>query len=382
VTTVIDCDQHLFESRALWRDHIDPAMRASALRIEDDDSGYAWLCWGDQRLGLADVQVPGQTTELGRHRERQRRGLPSTYRYDDALPVDYWEPGARARRLGTLGVDAAVLFPNFGLLWERRLSASLPALTANMSAWNRWCGSVVADGQRRLHPVAHLTLRDPEWLDAELARLARDGVRLGMIAPATVDGRPLSHPDHDPLWSAFVEHGITPVFHVADQPRVFEDAWYTDPDDSFVPTVESVFLWTPVALAVTDLIANGVLDRHPDLHLGIIELSAIWVPMYLLMLDGAIEFTTRLNGRSLCELELRPSEYFRRQVRVAAFSYEDPSRLRVRSDSLYMCCSDYPHSEGTSSPLDDYRVRGAEPAHDSGLFHDNVAMLLGETSTT
>ncbi len=52
-----------------------------------------------------------------------------------------------------------------------------------------------------------------------------------MIAPAAVDGRPLSHPDHERLWSAFVEHGVTPVFHVADQPRVFDDAFYTDPDD-------------------------------------------------------------------------------------------------------------------------------------------------------
>ena len=41
-----------------------------------------------------------------------------------------------------MGLDGAVVFPNFGLLWERRLSESLPALTANMAAWNRWCASV------------------------------------------------------------------------------------------------------------------------------------------------------------------------------------------------------------------------------------------------
>ncbi len=60
-----------------------------------------------------------------------------------------------------MGLDEAVVFPNFGLLWERRLSESLPALTANMAAWNRWCATVVTDGEGRLHPVAHLTLRDP-----------------------------------------------------------------------------------------------------------------------------------------------------------------------------------------------------------------------------
>ena len=378
MTAVIDCDQHLYESRTVWADHIDPGMRDQALRIEDDDLGYAWVRWGEQPLEIADVQHPGETTVLGDQRRHRREGAPAPYRYDDALPDDYWEPTARLGRLDALGLDAAVLFPNFGLLWERRLSGSLTALTANMSAWNRWCGSVVRAGRGRLHPVAHLTLRDPAWLEAELAQLAAAGVRLGMIAPATVNGRPLSHPDHDRLWSAFVEHGITPVFHVADQPRVFEDAWYTEPDDAFVPTVESVFLWTPPALAVTDLIVNGVLDRHPDLRLGIIELSAIWVPMYLLMLDGAVEFTSRLNGQPVAPLSMKPSEYFRRQVRVAAFSYERPSRLRKQAGGLFMCCSDFPHSEGTATPIADYAAIGEGPDEDPTLFHDNIAFLLRE----
>jgi predicted TIM-barrel fold metal-dependent hydrolase len=376
MTAVIDCDEHLYESRTLWVDHIDPRWSDEALRIEDDDLGYAWVTWRGTRLGMADVQHPGSTAVLGQERLRQRQGQPASYCYDEALPADYWEPAARVRRLDELGLDAAILFPNFGLLWERRLSTSLPALTANMSAWNRWCASVVADGGRRLNPVAHLTLRDPEWLDRELEALGRAGVRLGMIAPATVDGRPLSHPDHERIWASFVEHGVTPVFHVADQPRVFEDAWYTDPDDAFVPTLESVFLWTPPALAATDLIVNGVFARHPELRLGIIELSAIWVPMYLLMLDGAVRFTTALNGQPLYELDGPPSEYFRRHVRVAAFSYERPGRLRDRSDSIYMCCSDYPHSEGTATPLEDYRAVGVEPERDEGLFHDNAAFLL------
>ena len=107
-----------------------------------------------------------------------------------------------------------------------------------------------------------------------------------MIAPAAVDGRPLSHPDHDRLWAAFVDHGVTPVFHVADQPRVLDDAFFTDPDDSFVPVLESIFLWVPPAIAITDLIVNGTLARHPGLRIGIVELSSIWVPQYLLMLDG------------------------------------------------------------------------------------------------
>ncbi|HZT66609.1 MAG TPA: amidohydrolase family protein [Acidimicrobiales bacterium] len=374
---IIDSDQHLYESRTLWSDYCDPTHAEEALRIEDDDRGFAWLTWRGGRVQMADVQLPGDPVAVGRHRRRWREGLGPEYRYDEALPDDYWEPGARAAKLAELGVDQAVVFPNFGLLWERPLSVSVPALTANMTAWNRWCGEVAATAGDALHPVAHLSLRQPEWLEAELDRLASAGVRLAMIAPAPVDGRPLSHPEHDRIWASFVAHGVTPVFHVADQPRVIDEALYTDPADSFVPVLESVFLWTPAALAVTDLIVNGAFERHPELRIGIVELSSIWVPQYLLMLDGAWDFTTTVNGKPLTELRRRPSEYFRRQVRVSSFSYEQPAALTAQSDDLYMCCSDYPHGEGTATPIADYARAGCEPGQPGGLFADNVATLLG-----
>jgi predicted TIM-barrel fold metal-dependent hydrolase len=327
---IIDSDQHLFEYRGLWEEHIDPDLR------------------------------------------------------DDALPRDYWDPRARAERLDGLGLDEAVLFPNYGLAWERTLNRSLPALLGNMGAWNRWCTTVVSEGGGRLHPVAHLSLRDLDWLDAQLRALEAGGVRLAMIAPALVDGRPLSHPDLDRAWAAFVEHGVTPLFHVADQPRPFDDAWYTDGEERGVPVLESVFLYMAAALACTDLIVNGVLARHPDLHVGIVELSAVWIPMYLMMLDGGTDFVRRLNGRSPTDLELAPSEYFRRQVRVSSFAYELPVNIarQLRGNDILMCCSDYPHSEGTADLLADYAAGGRfaiTPDVAPDFFGDNMALLLGRS---
>ena len=376
MTAIIDSDQHLYEPRGLWRDHADPGARDEAIRIEDDDLGYAWVMWREQRLGIADVQAPGETTELGERRNRRTRGEPAEYSYDEALPPDFWQPRARAERIRAMGLDAAVCFPNFGLLWERRVGASLPALLTNMGAWNRWCATVTSDGDGAIHPVAHVTLRDLEWLDAQLATLSSAGVRLAMMAPALVDGKPLSHPDLDRAWASFVTNGITPVFHVADQPRVFDDAWYTDDGDRFVNVLESVFLWTPAALALTDLIVNGVLERHDDLRMGVVELSAMWVPQFLMMLDGGYEFTAKLNGHVPAPLSMRPSQYFRRQVRISAFAYETPDRLERQAGDLFMACSDYPHSEGTATPLDDYRRAGSEPGGSTGLFNENAAFLL------
>ena len=36
---VIDSDQHLYETRTTWLDHIDPGHRDDALRITDDELG-------------------------------------------------------------------------------------------------------------------------------------------------------------------------------------------------------------------------------------------------------------------------------------------------------------------------------------------------------
>ena len=379
MTAVIDSDQHLYEYRGLWAEHIDPGLRDEAIRFRDDRLGHVHVVWRDRVLAVADVQQPGETDAIGERRRRERAGLPPLARYDEILPRDYWEPGARAERLAGLGVDEAIVFPNYGLVWERTLSADLAALRANMGAWNRWCEAVVADGRGRLHPVAHLTLRDVPWLETQLARLSAAGVRLAMVAPALVDGRPLSHPDLDRAWAAFAHHGVAPCFHVADQPKVFDEAWYTDRGELGVFALDAVFLYVPAALACTDLILNGVLERYPDLRLGIVELSAVWVPLFLMMLEGGTAFVRRLEGRSP-PLPLRPSDYFRRQVRVSSFAYEQPRQLErlLGGADLLMCCSDYPHSEGTARPLDDYAAGpcAVRPAEAPGLFHDNAAFLL------
>ncbi len=379
---VIDCDQHLFEPRGLWSDYADPSGRDKAIRMEDDALGHTHVVWNGRRIGLAHVTLPGDTEAVGRHLADVRDGRPARAHYDELVPPAYCEPAARLAVLDEMGLDAAVLFPNYGLGWEHVLRGDLEATRVNMGAWNRFALDVAAEGQGRLHPVAHLTLRDLPWLEAQLAALSAGGVRLAMVGPGLVDGRPLSHPALDRAWAAFVSHGISPVFHVANVERPFADAWYTDagdPEDRDDLVLSSVFLWTGAALGLADLTINGVLHRHPDLRIGIMELSAAWLPMFLMYLDGGIEFTSKLNGRARFDYAMKPSEYVRSHVRIAAFSYERPERLARRVGDLFMACSDWPHTEGSARPLEDYRKLGGEantPAAAPGLFGENLAWLL------
>src|SRR3990172_3768767 len=122
---VIDSDQHLFEYRGLWEEHVDPGLRHEAIRFEDDALGHVTLRWRGRVLGVADVSLPGETDAIGERRRRERGGPPPAARYDEILPRDYWDPTARLAKLSELGVDEAVLFPNYGLGIERTLPVEL-----------------------------------------------------------------------------------------------------------------------------------------------------------------------------------------------------------------------------------------------------------------
>jgi predicted TIM-barrel fold metal-dependent hydrolase len=375
----VDADQHIFEPRTMWRDHIDPAFRDTALAIEDDDLGYAWLTWQGRRLYLAEPQRPVDAKAIGQHRLRLGRGEPAETSYDESIPPTYTDATARVAALDDFGLDAAVLFPNFGLLWEEMLGNDLGALCANLTACNRWQAENAAAGRGRLYPVAHLTLRDAEWALEEIARIGSDGLRLAMVAPAPVDGKPLSQPDLAPIWRAFCDSGVTPVFHVGGFKGPLDPAWYQPDPEPVDRLLDSVFLNVAPSVALADLIINGTLEQFPDLRVGVVELTAAWVSAFLLMLDGSWDFYSLRHGAPYRALKMRPSDYFRRQVRVSALSYEDPATIigEVGDDTI-MFGSDWPHAEGIARPYDDYErvIRSLSDEARTKLLAGNIDFLL------
>ena len=133
--------------------------------------------------------------------------MPDAYRLSDA----------RLASLDEFGIDAAVLFPNYGLLWEQRLASDREAQRANARAYNRFMAARCQEGSRTASSAwrtCSCTTRPGRSRRSPVC--GRQGVRLAMIAPAPVDGKPLAHPDFDPVWAAFSDQGVAPVFHVSE----------------------------------------------------------------------------------------------------------------------------------------------------------------------
>lgn len=376
----IDVDQHLFETPTAWADHIDPKSRPDALSIENDERGWAWLTWRGAPLYVAEIQRPHHPEEVGENRLKMGRGETAPGCYEDLLPASYGGGTARVDALDRFGLDATVLFPNFGLIWEGLLAGDPVARRANMRAYNRWMVEVTTPGSGRLFGVAHVGIDDPGWLSEELARLSGDGIRLAMVAPAPVDGKPLSHPDFDPAWAAFCDHGIAPVFHVAGYESPINPAWHAGDPEPGDRLLDSVFLWMAPAIALANMIVHGTLEKFPELRVGVVELTAGWVPGFLLNLDGAFDFYASRHGGAFHPLGLRPSEYFYRQVRVAALPYEAPSYLVSKvGEDTFMIGSDWPHAEGVADPSAD-RARSVDRLGGRARVQalgGNAAWLLG-----
>jgi predicted TIM-barrel fold metal-dependent hydrolase len=376
----IDVDQHLFESRTTWSEHIEPAHRSDALSISDDEAGWPWLTWRGSRLTPLEVPIPERSTLIGQDRLRRLRGERAPASFEDLVPDSYHLAGARLSSLDEFGLDAAVMFPNYGLLWEQRLASDRAAQRANARAYNRFVAEVCGEGDGRLFGVAHLLLHDPRWAVEEITRVRAQGIRLAMVAPAPVDGKPLSHPDFDPVWAAFSDEGVAPVFHVSEFESPLHPAWRVGEQEDGEQLFDSIFLYLAPAVALANLILNGVLERFPRLRIGVVELTASWVPSFLLHIDGASDFYTQRHGEPFRALADRPSEYFLRQVRVASLPYEMPNRLVPKvGDDTFMIGSDWPHAEGVADPMAaaERAVAGLAGNARANILGANAAWLLG-----
>jgi predicted TIM-barrel fold metal-dependent hydrolase len=102
---------------------------------------------------------------------------------------------------------------------------------------------------------------------------------------------------------------------------------------------------------VGTMVLDGVLERHRDLRVGVIELGAGWVPAMLRRLDQIAEIWKK-SEPELAGLTRTPSEQITEQMAFTPYPFEDVAALINESNAdLYLFSSDYPHIEGGRNPL-------------------------------
>ena len=145
-------------------------------------------------------------------------------------------------------------------------------------------------------------------------------------------------------------------------------------------SVDYMGIPVPPAQTLATMIFDGVLEAFPNLHIGVIEQGAIWVPSWLRQMESAFEAFRRHEER-LQALSLSPSEYVHRQVRFTPYPTEDVGWIVDQAGAdLVLFSSDYPHVEGGRKPLERFEASLGDRSEEvrRQFYTDNFLFLMGQ----
>jgi predicted TIM-barrel fold metal-dependent hydrolase len=371
-----DADAHIVEPPDWLLPYADPDVRSWLEAYYDKE-------WAGHRKFLDDA--------LQKHADPE-------YRAKDAdeiwLRKNYWATGSflkedRSQALDLLGFQSQLIFNSSHMkeLHAAEHGDDLDFAYGLARAHNR---AVVdfCSVDRRLLPVGYVPLADFDRAEAMAAEALDMGCKALLIASACPKGHSPSHVGLDPVWAQAQEAGIPVVLHVGGggqllDPAFFENGLPPVPDfhggDGNFRSVDYMAICYPPMQTLAVMIIDGVLDRFPDLKLGAIELGASWVPGWMRNMDSAAD-AFRKNEERLQKLELKPSEYVLRQIRVTPYPHEDAGWIVENTgEEVCLFSSDYPHVEGGRNPLGRFErsLANVSDSAKQAFYHDNFVDLMG-----
>ena len=267
--------------------------------------------------------------------------------------------GERSKALDLLGFGKQLVFPTFSAGLTFSTQRSIEDRYATARAHNRAMAEFT-QADPRMHGVALLPLDVTELALRELEEIIASGLKAAWIPHRSCGGRSPGHSDLDPVWARMAEAGVPFVLHVGGDALTLPAEWMNTgrpvPTDWLgggenIRGKDMTSLHHAPERFIGCLVMDGVLERHPTLRGGVIELGAGWVPQMLARLDWAVDIW-RKSEPELAKLTRKPSEQIVEQLAFTPFVYEDVGTLiRQTNDRLYLFSSDYPHTEGGRQPL-------------------------------
>lgn len=352
---VITADTHAGAAIDTYREYLDPAWR----------TGFdAWR-------------------ESYRNPSRKHVGSKKSKNWDSAL---------RLADLERDGVVGEVVFPNtVPPFYDEAFHIAPPppperyaSQLAGTRAHNRWLAEFCAEAPARRAGIGLIHLNDVDDAIEDVAWIARNGLRGGVLlplpSPSDVHLKPLNHPDYDRLWAAIQDHDLVMNQHSGQGTPAYSGGQ----GSKALWAVEMPFF---VQRGFTHLIMGGVFERFPKLRFILTESGCAWAPglmrqldaMYLAWKAGAIGEIDTTRDPALAE---PPSFYARRNCWYGA-SFPSPADVRGRDvvgvDRI-LWGNDYPHYEGCY-PYSRENLRFAfsdvDPAEVRAMVGGNAAALYG-----
>jgi len=372
-----DSDSHIMETLDWLTSYATPEQQGLIKPLETDSGGEGVL--GRIDAAIARRADPEATKKL---LEQPLISGPKGWDAYGATAQD-----ERVHALDLLGFQKQLVFPTFSF-GQFILSRKLERVYGGADMLNRhmadFCGA-----DDRMMAVGSLPLNDPK-LALTAAKEAIDmGIQALWVRTDPSGERSPSHTDYFDIWELMQSAGVPLVVHIGGGPGLHKNYhnngrpkvtdWLGGGENLRGKDFHAISHTAENFL--TAMIYDHVFQTFPQLMCGVIEMGATWVPGFLRNMDYG-HHAFKKSEPLLQDLEMTPSEFFQRQVRVSLFPYEDAGWLIDQSgEDIFMFASDWPHPEGGRDPIGRFEStmenwQVAESAKDS-FYQHNFASLMG-----
>jgi predicted TIM-barrel fold metal-dependent hydrolase len=333
---LVSVDDHVVEPAHLFERWAPAKYRDEAPQyVVKPDGTEVWQFLGVEMTNIGLNAVAGRPPdEYGLEPSSRADMRPGCYDIDE-----------RVKDMDANGVLGSMCFGSItgftGQLFARPDDKDLGlALLQAYNDWHieEWCGTHPG----RFIPLATPPIWNPDWMAAEMHRVAAKGVHAVTFSenPAKL-GYPSLHSDHwDPFWKACSDLEIVICLHIGSSSHLV----ITAPD----APIDVLMTLTPINIvqAAADLVFSPVLRKFPDLRFALSEGGIGWIPYFLERIDYTYQRHRAWTGQDFGDQ--LPSQVF--DDRIITCFIDDwfgvESRGHLNLDHVTWEC-DYPHSDST-----------------------------------
>ncbi|HEX5265313.1 MAG TPA: amidohydrolase family protein [Acidimicrobiales bacterium] len=387
---ILDADSHVMELADFLDDFMDPGERDRLRRR------------GMDALGPVLEEAVRRAERRGADRAAAAEAEDRMMKDKGWMAMGGFDPAERSRVLDLLGFEAQLVFATFATAMfslprsptryddPGQLAHDLDLLYAGCRAQNKAMAAFCA-GDRRLLPVAYVSLVDPGRAVDAAAEAIAAGCAAVMVPSTAAGERAPTHPDLDGFWELLQRSDIPFVLHVGGGGRLLDRAFHNNAmpvtdhlgGGENIRSKDYLAIYHSPALFLGTLILDGLFDRFPRLRGGCIEQGAGWVVSWMHHLDYARR-AFRRTEEPLQRLAAEPSEYVRRHLKFTPFPGEPVGWMAEQAGAdLFMFSTDYPHPEGGRDPLAKFEAEldGVSTADRARFYAGNMAELIGPRLT-